>query len=185
LHLRGERCLGKKFCPRECALRCSPAIRNSCHQTIDAKGLPVEEDRGLQTVKDVRVGRLSGLVAQFHWIDTQLIHQSTRLFAVWKWGFYGQSSAVGDQQAALRAKFIALGVAAEVIMIVQNENAGGRAGARAVEVGSGQAADAAADDDEVKSLARINRFSSSLPEIAVAQGVRHLKRSPVTSSHAG
>jgi hypothetical protein len=34
-------------------------------------------------------------------------------------------AGIGDQQAPVRAKFVALGVAAEIIVIVQNEDPSG------------------------------------------------------------
>ena len=61
----------------------------------------------------------------------------------------GHSAAVSEEGAVADAEFVALGVAAEVVVIVEEEDAGLFAGALAIEVGGCETADAGADDDEI------------------------------------
>ena len=61
------------------------------------------------------------------------------------------AAAIADDAAAVEGELVALGVAAEIVVIVENQDAGGRLGA-AVEPRRRKPADAAADHDEVVGL---------------------------------
>src|SRR5580693_6815102 len=119
----------------------------ACHQAILTEGFLVEEDALLQSPQCLVIGAFRGCGAEFFRIDAQLIHQSVRLFAVRKRRFDGPGAAIREQQPALRAKLVALGVAAEIVVIVENQDARCGAGAGSIKVGRGEAADAAAYDD--------------------------------------
>ena len=58
-------------------------------------------------------------------------------------------AAVAEQQAVTGSKFIALGVAAEVVVIVEDKDFRIRARKLAVEMSRGKAADAATDYDQI------------------------------------
>jgi hypothetical protein len=76
-------------------------------------------------------------------------------------------------------------VAAEVVVVVENENARGRAGGLAEEPGRGQPADAGADDDEIVALAAIGDRARVGPERSVAQRVGCLERAVVATAETG
>ena len=54
----------------------------------------------------------------------------------------------------------------------------------AIEVGCGQPADAAANDDKIVSLVGSNRLSGFRPEVSVTHAVRGLKSSGMTAAHS-
>jgi len=85
----------------------------------------------------------------------------------------------------LGAKFVAFGMPTEVVVIVQDQDARGGAGARAIEVGRRQTTDAASHDDQIIGLPRIDGLARAFPKSTVAQRVRYLKRSGMTAAHTG
>ncbi len=84
-------------------------------------------------------------------------------------------------QVAVQVEFVAFGVAAEIVVIVEDEDAALRL-ACAIEVGGGEAADAGADDDQVVFLAGIGGGG---PGFAVAQSMSILEGTGVAAAHAG
>ncbi len=79
-------------------------------------------------------------------------------------------------------EFVALGVTAEIIVIVEQKDAAAAAALRAVEMRGGKPADAGADDDEIVALAGVlERWR----RLAVAQRVGSLEGARMTAAHAG
>ena len=76
-------------------------------------------------------------------------------------------------------------MSAEVVVVVEDQNARVFAGRLAVEVRRGQTADAAADDDQVVSLAGILGLAGRVPECAVAQAVSRIERSGMAAAKSG
>jgi hypothetical protein len=76
-------------------------------------------------------------------------------------------------------------MAAEIVMIIQDQDARRGAGARAIEMRRREAADSAAHNHEVVTLACFHRDSRRLPERAVAQGVSGIERSGMATAHTG
>ena len=74
-------------------------------------------------------------------------------------------------------------MAAEVVVIVENENAGLWASLFAVEVSGRQAADAAAHDNQIVRLACVCWISGGFPKSPIAQGVGDVKGAGLTASH--
>src|SRR5882724_5440309 len=83
---------------------------------------------------------------------------------------------------AAQVEFVAFGVTAEIVVIVQNEDAAMCLGSCAVEVGGGKTAQARADDDQVVFLAGVQRRR---PALAVAQSVGVLERAGVIAAQTG
>src|SRR5258708_12201527 len=83
---------------------------------------------------------------------------------------------------AVQVEFVAFGVTAEIVMIVENEDAAIGLGLCAVEVRGGEAADAAADDDQVVFFARIRGGGRWY---AVAQCMSVLEGAGMTAAQAG
>ena len=96
---------------------------------------------------------VAGLV-QGRRIDAQGLQQAVGDRAVGERTVDLQGAAVHQVQLAAEVVLVALGVAAEIVVVVEDQDA--RAGPRgAVEVRRRQAADAAADDDQVVGLAGV------------------------------
>ncbi len=81
-------------------------------------------------------------------------------------------------------EFVALGVTAEIVVVVENEDARGLV-LGAVEMRRRQPADAAADDDQIVSLAGRGDRARLRPEIAVAQRVRRFESPRMAAAQAG
>ena len=74
-------------------------------------------------------------------------------------------------------KFVALGVAAEIVVVFENEDARLAARGFAVEVRCRQSADAAANDDQIVGFAGIFGLARRVPECAIAQGCERRRMS--------
>ena len=72
-------------------------------------------------------------------------------------------------------ELVALGVSAEVVVIVEDEDACFCACCLAIEVRRCQAADAAADNNQIVGLAGVDRLASLVPKRAVAQAMRGIE----------
>ena len=83
---------------------------------------------------------------------------------------------------AVEIEFVALRMAAEVVVIVENEDAARAAGMLAIEMRGGKTRDARAHHDEIVSFAGIDGGGRGL---SVAQGVGGFERSGMTAAHAG
>src|SRR5207302_10270042 len=95
----------------------------------------------------------------------------------------GEGSAKTKAKGIAYAKLIALGMTAEIIVIVENQDSS--VGICFTKEMSGcKSADTASHDDQVVGFLGIFWFSGGIPERAIAQTVRGLKRSRMTSPHA-
>ncbi len=88
-------------------------------------------------------------------VDAQLFDQAASFFAVRRGTFDGIRTAEAQAKSVAHAEFIALGVAAEVVVVIEDQDAGARARRLAIEMRGREAADAAAYDDEVVSFTGI------------------------------
>ena len=94
------------------------------------------------------------------------------------------TAAVADQQLAVDVELVALGVPAEVIVIVEHQNPRLRADALAMEQGRRQPRDAAADDHQIIGL--VGQRGRPGPGRSVpGQPVGHLERPGMAAAHAG
>ena len=105
-------------------------------------------------------------------IDSEFFDKTSSHRAVWSRAFNGKSSAKPDQHIAGLMKFVALGVSAEVVVIIQDQNAGVCLALLAIKVGSGESADSASHNHQVVFFACVRWGSGMLPEVAIANGVR-------------
>jgi hypothetical protein len=94
------------------------------------------------------------------------------------------AAAVADDQPAVERELVALGVAAEIIVIVEHEDACRRPGGAAIEPGGGEPADAAADHDEVVALLDRQAFDRKARGFARLR-MRGLERAGVLTAQAG
>ncbi len=152
-------------------------------QAVLAEGLPVEEDAGLQAQAGIDFRPVAGLGQGFG-LDPQGLQQAIGDGAIGAGAVDLQRSAVHQVQAAVQAELVALGVAAEVVVIVEDQDAGVWP-RRPVEMRRRQAAEAGADNDQVIALAAVLRGAGALPEIPVAQGVGGLETARVAAAQSG
>ena len=92
-------------------------------------------------------------------------------------------AAVAQEQATRNLKFVALGVPAEVVMIIEDQDARARARLLAIEVGCRQTTDTAPHHYKIVGFASAFRIGSSAPESFVPQLVRDLEGTGVVPSH--
>ena len=95
-----------------------------------------------------------------------------------------QGAAVDQLETAVERKFVALGVTAEIVVVVENEDAGVRMFCP-IEMRCREPADAAAHDDEIVGFIRWLEIVRLRPEIAVAQAVRGFKCAGMTAAQPG
>src|SRR5579863_6560963 len=88
-------------------------------------------------------------------VDAEFLEESLRDCAVRPRAVDLERAAVDQLQPPVEGELVALGVAAEVVVIVEDQDARPGAGVLAIVMRRGQAADAAAHDDEIVLLARL------------------------------
>ena len=129
----------------------APRRRLARHQQVASEGLAREEDAARKPERGIERALEGGLEALHP--DAEITQQTLRDFAVLRVGGIDRlAAAVADHQAAVEQELVALGVAAEIIVVVEHEDARGRPGGAAIEPGGRQSADAGANDDEVVAL---------------------------------
>ncbi len=117
-------------------------------------------------------------------IDTEILDQRPGVWRILERIFDVCRAAQFDEHAALVMKFVALGVAAEVVVIIEHEDSSVRT-AFFLEIVSGrQAADSAAHDNEIVFLVRIDGVGRIIPLLAIANQVRQFKGAGMTAAHA-
>ncbi len=79
-------------------------------------------------------------------------------------------------------EFVALGMSAKVVVIIDNQNPGVGPCVLAKEIGGSQAADSAAHNDEIVGFLVIDRIR---PGLAIAHPMRHFPGSVMAPTHAG
>ena len=91
-------------------------------------------------------------------------------------------AAGSEQYLAIVLELVALGVAAEVVVVLENQDTGVRASLLAEEIGRRQTTEAGTDDDQIVGLAGVLRLIKRHP---VTGGVRRLERARMRAPHAG
>src|ERR1700689_1090600 len=104
--------------------------------------------------------------------------------AVRSWALDGVGAAVAKHEGFVYLKFIALGVAAKIIVVLEDQHARRFARGLVKEARRGEAADAAAYHDQVVGFARAFGLSRVGPECAVAQTVGHFKLARVAAAQS-
>ena len=91
------------------------------------------------------------------------------------------AAAIADDQAAIEHELVALGVPAEIVVIVEDQDARLRSPCTAIKPGGGKPADPATDHDEIVLL--LGRHIAHLKARAVAhEGMRRLERTGMLSA---
>jgi len=96
------------------------------------------------------------------------------------------AAAIADQAARAGGEFVALGMAAEIVVIVKNENARARPDCLAIKPCGGEPADATANDDQIIRLDRPDRhvIDAEAPTFA-REGMRDFERAGMLTPEPG
>src|SRR5437867_8326889 len=129
-------------------------------QAIHAESFFVEVDRGLHPSVQIEV-RLP-LIARLAEVDADLLEQLSAFGRIRCRPLDVRRAAFGDQHSSSDGKLVPTGVAAEVVVVVENENLRVRCRFLAKEVGSRKATHSAADDDELVEFTGISPGVDSL-----------------------
>jgi hypothetical protein len=116
--------------------------------------------------------RVLHLLTQRCHVDPQLLDESGRRGIVGARTVDLQRAAVQQQRSASELELVPLGVAAEVVMIVEYENADVPGSLRTIEVGGGQSTDASPHHHQVVTLPGVDAGVGRAP---VAQGMSVFK----------
>ena len=75
-------------------------------------------------------------------------------------------------------------MAAEIVVIFENQNSSGIAEFSAKKVRGRKPANAAPHNDEIVSLARVDNWAGILPKCTVAKGMNHFKGTGMAAAHS-
>jgi hypothetical protein len=92
--------------------------------------------------------------------------------------------AIDELDFPIEFELVSFGVAAEIVMVVEDQNAGVGTRRGTIEIGRGEPANASAHHGQIVILARIDRTRSGFREATVTQRVGCLEASGVVASHS-
>ena len=119
----GERRLGGERSPTGLLVPFPLASLVLDHQAINAEGLPVEEDALTETERVVEIP----IECRVELIDVDAeLHQDRLATALYGRSIDGLGPPITDQQPIGVAEFVAFGVAPEIVVIIQHQDAGVR-----------------------------------------------------------
>ena len=153
------------------------------HQLVGAKRFLVEENARLQTQGTVKI--FVDIVVIRRHINPEFFDQSPGDGAIGRRALNGIGAAESQNRAAARAKFVALGVPAEIIVVLENQDARFVARGLAEIVRRGQSAEPSADDDQIVGFARVHGLGSTVPKSVVFDFVHGFERPGVIAAQAG
>src|SRR6266576_1976173 len=149
-------------------------------EAIRSESFFVEEVSRLQTFVHFAVVVLFFELGR---LDSQFGKQAARFRAVRKRRFDGNRATVGKKHPTVDVKLVALGMTAEIIVVIENQDASGRI-LFAAKIRGRQPAYAAARDHQIIGLARFDGRASLLPKTPVALRVGSLERAIMASAHS-
>ena len=117
--------------------------------------------------------------------DPKFFQQPLRHVAVTRWTLDRLRAPIADQRTIAGFELVALGVAAEVVVVVQNQDASLASCRLAIKIRGGKSADAASDNHQVVGLASFFRSAKLVPRFAVTQCMRKRVGSLVIAAHCG
>ena len=169
-HRPGERGFGEELRPGLGA--------GTRHQPVGKEMLLVEEGGRAEAL--VGLGLVARIAGE---IDAEVRQQLLRGEAVGERRFDAHRAAVGKDGAALVRKLVALGVPAEIVVVVEDEDAAVVPQCLPVEPGGGQAGDTTADNDEIIVLAAVFGRKRA-GEIAIARHMGRFERPRILAAQA-
>jgi hypothetical protein len=158
-------------------------MRSCLDQAILAEGFPIEKDPGPKPQgwiePPVCVARL-----KCHGVDAERRKQAGRYSTVGPRAVDPQRPAINELDFPIEFKLVSFGVAAKIVMVVENQDADVSTRRRTIEIGRGEPADTATHYDEIVMLARMDRTRSGFREATVTQCVGCLEAARVAAAHS-
>ncbi len=152
---------------------------HSGDQAIFAEGLLIEKRRGAQVGVQFLIVRFEKLAS----FDAEVLQQRFGNVAVLPGTLNGLGPPIAENGAAADLKLIAFGVAAEIVVIVEQQNFCGLARLPLIEARRGQSTDACSNNHQVVGFARIDRRSKCGRRLTIAAFVRDRKTSVMVAAH--
>ncbi len=154
------------------------------HEAVLAPGLSIEEVRCAESHPSVQPTQLRIVRREPVQVDADVFEELPGGQVVALGRLDVQGAAVEYQRAAVVLELVPLGMAAEVVVIVEDEDPGGSADVFDEEVRGRQPADPTANHHEVVLFARVDRIRE-VPFPPIAKLVSHLEGALVAATHAG
>ena len=153
------------------------------HERVATKCLAGEEQAARQAERPIEVAVERGFEARE--VDAELAHEVLGNRAVQRLRrLHRLAAAVADDPAAVERELVALGVAAEVVVVVEDQDAGPWADGAPVEPRRRETADAAADDHQIVAILHrqiVHRKRSAFTR----ERMRGLERAGVVAAQSG
>ena len=153
------------------------------HQRVAAERLAIEEHAAREPERGIKAPLERGIEPRH--VDAEIAQQAFCRFAPQRPRRLDRlAAAVADDEPPIERELVALGVTAEIVVIVEHEDARIGAGRAAVEPRRSQSADAATDDDEIVAfLDRCGIDAEALP--LPRKRMRNLERAGMLTAQAG
>ena len=156
------------------------SLASAGRQIVRAEGRLVEEDSAAEASGRIKVLGLDPLHRRH--IDADLLEQPVGLGAIGARAVDLESTAVANQHRGAGSEFIALGMAAQVVVVFQDQDTRrGLGGAKKMRCG--ESADPAADHDQVVMFAGIGRYADTRIA-AIAENMRSLEGTRMGATQA-
>src|SRR6202034_638963 len=152
-------------------------------ELVDTEGTALEKARGLEPMRLPEVAIVVAIEAPA--IYAELAQQSHGLGGVELQLLDHQRAAASNPGAAGTAQLVALGVTAEVVVVVEHQDLRVCAVKLAEEVRRRQPADAAADDRQIVVLVEVGQRAGGVPSGSIAQRMGDLEGSGMVAAHPG
>src|SRR5215831_4644072 len=118
-------------------------------------------------------------------VDPERRQEARRHRAVGARAVDGERAAIDELDLTAQSELVAFGVAAEIVMVVEDQDASAGPRLCPVEIGGGEPADPAADHDQIVALSGIDWCRSGYRRGAVAQSVGCLEAPGMAPAHSG
>jgi hypothetical protein len=169
-HRRGQRGLAEKLRPW--------FLSGAGDQPVGAKMFLVEKGRGAQP--GIGIGFITAVAGQ---IDAKIGEQLFRGETIGKRRFNAHRAAIAKDGAAPVSKLVALGMAAEIVVIVDDQYLAIGAERLAVEIGGRQPGNAAPDDHQIIMFAAVIGRHGAV-KFAITRLVGHFERAGILAAQA-
>jgi len=152
------------------------------HQSIGAERFLVEEDFVLEPEGGVKLSVVVPGIGSH--IDPQIANHSLGDRTINRWTLDGIRSPVTEHEGLIDLKFVSLGVAAEIVVVLKDEHPRSFTRSGMEEPCRRKAADAAAHHDQVVTLTGALGLPGMGPECTIAQLVCDLKRARMAAAQS-
>ena len=158
--------------------------RLSHHQFVGSPGFLVEEIGGAEAERTVEFAVAGVVLLVPLGVDADFVKKALHDLVVAPDVFDVERAAIDRHQPAVVAEFVALRVAAEVVVVVENQDAGRTSGILQEEVSGAEPAQAPADHHQIVRFVGV-RDTRQVDGTAIAQFVGRFEGPGVIAAHSG